>query len=206
MPDIIIDIVGTEEYFNKHSFSHMEDVEDYCQDWWDIYVENNGSHEAVFISQNELSYSIPESALEGSSGTSNRRQKANDYNQDNFEWWHNTHVILVLDDSSEHDGLGSAIISSAGTNNKTCMVHVGGSYSGYLRETQEFGTSLHEVLHTVNVRHVEGALFSDETSSIIATEDDDRECLEQTNTIDKRVDFISSCSRSVVRTYIDNNL
>lgn len=207
MADIIIDVVGTERYWDINTISHMRDVENYCEDLWESHIEENGDYGAAFISNSKNTYYIPESALEGSSDTTERRVKANNYNSSNFQYWYESHVVLVLDWSSEHDVLGQAGIGSAGTSNKSCIVNVEGfnSVTPFYDETMEQGTALHEVLHTVNAYHEDGVVFNDDTTSLIVTQADPGEC-SNLGSPETRVDWISSCCRNISRNYIRDDL
>lgn len=205
-----IDIVGTEQYFQNKSSSHMSTVETRCEDNWDSSVENSGDYEAYWFTYSEDDYAIPEWRLDDDS-LRERRKDANEWLKNNFSLWDSSTGILVLDWDDDLDDtlLGISTFNGANSDDdKTCSVNMwrfSWSRSGYFSEVMEHGTTIHEVLHLYNVYHRHGGIFSDGDSSIMVPASGDLDwCYGNTDDRDTRIEYINTCSRGNARDYIDN--
>lgn len=209
--------VGTQRFWDNHTSasSQMYDIRDRIRDEWEEHIEDgSGDYDVSLTVYFEGGAEVPETPLP-SAGLNDRLYAADDWLDNNESTlYNNADSIIVVDHyGADSNTYGWGYLGTAGNSNNICGIvdthyEDNNNYPSELSGVQAPGVAFHEVLHTFDARHPEDVTtwynqLSNDLISIMYSWDGVG-CNNNGNT--GQVSFgVSVCTRSSVRSYIDNH-
>ena len=211
-----IAILGTQAFHDQWSSSNSKlvDIREWCEDVWADEISPNGNYGASFADWSEGAIAVPDSAFnEDTTDMSTRRQEANDWLRDYWQYYDNYVAMIVIDDWGQDDSsLGNAYIGGAGLYSKVGIVDAradrNGNLPSHLENVGSEGTAAHELVHLYDAEHTDGSTqdggwFNPDEASIIAVPSDSIGCADN-GSLDERISWYSDCTVNEVQDHIDS--
>ena len=213
-----IAILGTQAFHNQWSSSDSKlvDIREWCEDVWANEISPNGNYGASFADWSEGAIAVPDSAFEDDNidDLSIRRDNANDWLRDYWQYYDNYVAIIVIDDwGQDDDKLGIALNSQAGSCcNRAAIVDARADRNGNLPSNLENvgseGIAAHELVHLYGAQHTDGSTqdggwFNPDEASIIAVPSDPIGCADN-GSLDEIISWYSDCTVNEVQDHIDS--
>jgi len=218
---LVVDVVGTETFYDNYGASKRDSIKNYAEDVWKDEIEDgSGMYEASFTSIDSSQIEISKWWLCNDDGTScdsiwHRAGDADDYLQEHHSFYDSADVIIVADymeDPNNNYHWGGAQDKAGTSTNKVAIIDVGqieGTNGAWDSEESE-GVTAHELMHMFidqsdkehypHITSVGSASLSWDSGEIA------EECDYSDRSANGVAKFVSDCTKSRVRSFIESNM
>jgi len=217
MTNINIDLFMTERFKSQWNSSGVSETPgdelEECRDWLENQWNNDfedADHSIIFFKWSNTV--IPESTLGSLYYLPQRRRDANDWLENNFEYWDSTDGGVVLDDMDTKPELIGQAYTEGGFDADQRTAHVDYGNAKEREDTLNWSTPIHNVtyhelghLFGCDGDHKHGRAYYGNFASVMALQDEYECCSEYYDPDNYREDYFSICAKEEINDFIDNH-